>query len=73
APEEAARILHTLRGSIGTFGGHRLVESSLKAEQAVAAGELTALAPLVQQVERDLTAVLAELEAWAQRVGSTID
>lgn len=43
---EAGKLLHSLRGSIGTLGAKRLVASSLKVEQAVAERQLDQIPPV---------------------------
>jgi signal transduction histidine kinase/DNA-binding response OmpR family regulator len=53
---------HSLKGSSGIFGAHRLVELCASIEERSRAGILNDVATLVEQVAVEFTAVRAELE-----------
>ncbi|MET3131702.1 PAS domain S-box-containing protein [Oxalobacteraceae bacterium GrIS 1.11] len=68
---DAARLLHTMRGSIGSLGAQRFaaaalaLETALRVEPGAPAGALFALA------EGELLATLAAARAWLARQGET--
>ncbi|WP_332879399.1 CHASE domain-containing protein [Massilia sp. S19_KUP03_FR1] len=64
----AARSLHTLRGTVGTFGARRFVAAARVLEQALqgAAGPAL-LDDLLAAVRVELVATLAAASAWRQR------
>jgi HPt (histidine-containing phosphotransfer) domain-containing protein len=64
---EAGKLLHSLRGSIGTLGAKRLVASSLKVEQAVAERQLDQIPPLFAALEAEYVLVLQSANEWLQR------
>ena len=62
---EAGKILHGLRGSIGTLGAKRLVNASLALEQALTAGQPEAqLSGLFAALENEYSLVMQQAEAW---------
>lgn len=65
----AGKILHGVRGSVGTLGAKRLVAASLDLEQALSAADTQApaLPALFATLEREYTAVLDEARAWLAR------
>lgn len=65
--QEAGKIFHSLRGSIGTLGAKRLVTASLKLEHAIAEQSSDAIPALFAAVESEYQLVLHEADAWLQR------
>jgi HPt (histidine-containing phosphotransfer) domain-containing protein len=64
-PADAGKILHSLRGSIGTLGAKRLVTASLALEQALAGGQQPAqLSGLFATLENEYSLVLQQAQAW---------
>ena len=64
--EDLARLLHTLRGSVGMLGAKAFGESSLKLEMALGDNsEQKDIDALFDQVEYDLTQTLNAARAWA--------
>jgi HPt (histidine-containing phosphotransfer) domain-containing protein len=64
---EAGKLLHSLRGSIGTLGAKRLVASSLKVEQAIADRQLDQIPGLFAALEAEYKLVLQSADEWLQR------
>ncbi|GJI87508.1 MULTISPECIES: Hpt domain-containing protein [Duganella] len=64
---EAGKLLHSLRGSIGTLGAKRLVASSLKVEQAIAERQLDQIPALFAALEAEYMLVLRSANEWLQR------
>ena len=64
---EAGKLLHSLRGSIGTLGAKRLVASSLKVEQAIAERQLDQIPGLFAALEAEYVLVLRSANEWLQR------
>ncbi len=64
---EAGKLLHSLRGSIGTLGAKRLVASSLKVEQAIAERQLDHIPGLFAALEAEYVLVLRSANEWLQR------
>ncbi len=64
ANEDAARTLHTLRGSSGTLGAKRLVETALVAEKSMP--QVTAETTLANftKVREDLEALIQAAQDW---------
>ncbi|WP_332852355.1 Hpt domain-containing protein [Duganella sp. S19_KUP01_CR8] len=63
---DAGKILHSLRGSIGTLGAKRLVTASLKLEQAIAGRLLDQVPALLQELESEYQLVLQAADGWLQ-------
>ena len=63
-PEEAGKIFHSLRGSVGTLGAKRLVSSSLLLEQALVEQRSTDIPSLFAALEAEYQLVLQHAEAW---------
>lgn len=63
---DAGKILHSLRGSIGTLGAKRLVVSSLKLEQAIAARLLEQVPALLLDLQSEYQLVLQSADGWLQ-------
>jgi chemotaxis protein histidine kinase CheA len=66
--DEAGKIFHSLRGSIGTLGAKRLVNASLELEKAIAEQRTDAIAGLFAAVESEYRLVLRDADAWLQRI-----
>ena len=64
---EAARLLHGLRGAVGTLGARRLIQATVDAESAITDELDVELAPLFAAVRTALEQTLAEAEAWLER------
>ena len=64
APEQAARVLHEMRGSTGNLGCKQLIAMSMDFEDAVHAGRSAELPALAAAVGRELDAVLEHASAW---------
>lgn len=65
---DAGKILHSLRGSVGTLGAKRLVSASLKVEQAIAENDVAVIPPLFAALESEYQLVLRHADEWlAQR------
>ncbi|WP_020405977.1 Hpt domain-containing protein [Hahella ganghwensis] len=68
--KEAARILHTLRGSCGTVGAKKLVDSSFRAEKSMPeVPEETTLAN-ISEVKKDLDKMLQLASVWLNSIES---
>jgi PAS domain S-box-containing protein len=61
--EEAARVLHGMRGGIGSLGAKRFAAASLRLEQAIKAGDAGAVA-MFAAVQADLAAAMDAARAW---------
>ena len=64
---EAGKLLHSLRGSIGTLGAKRLVGASLKVEQAIAERRLDQIPGLFAALEAEYVLVLQSANERLQR------
>lgn len=64
---DAAKIFHSVRGSIGTLGAKRLVHASLTLEQAIAAQNTAVIPSLFAVLEAEYRLVLRDAAAWLQR------
>ncbi|MYM22117.1 Hpt domain-containing protein [Duganella sp. FT135W] len=65
--QEAGKIFHSLRGSIGTLGARRLVQSSLELEKAIVEQHIDAIPALFTALESEYQLVLRDADAWLQR------
>ncbi|MGK5026834.1 response regulator [Janthinobacterium sp. RB2R34] len=65
---EVARILHALRGSVGTLGTKRLIRASLATEQAIDEGRHDEVPALLAQTMLELEQVLAAAADWLGRL-----
>jgi HPt (histidine-containing phosphotransfer) domain-containing protein len=66
-PEDAARILHGLRGAIGVLGAKRLIRATLDAEHAITEQRRDEWPAHVAEVRTVLADTLREAEAWLER------
>lgn len=64
---DAGRILHGLRGSVGSLGAKRLVQASLRLEQALAVATVDQLPALYTTLEQEYRLVLAQAHEWLQQ------
>lgn len=65
--QDAGKIFHSLRGSVGTLGAKRLVSSSLLLEQALAEHRNADLPSLFAALESEYQLVLQYAEDWLLR------
>ncbi|MFZ6648163.1 response regulator [Undibacterium sp. TJN25] len=68
---EAARRLHSMRGSIGTLGTKRFVVAALELEQAIVQQRENDLPALMAEVENTFCAVVASARSWLERRGDS--
>jgi hypothetical protein len=62
--DEAGKIFHSLRGSVGTLGAKRLVSASLLLEQALAEQRSLDIPALFAALEAEYQLVLEYAKAW---------
>jgi two-component system, sensor histidine kinase and response regulator len=67
---DAARSLHTLRGSIGSIGARRFAEAAARLEAAIRGDHAGPLAALWAEVEGELCATLEAASRWLERQNS---
>ena len=65
---DVARILHGLRGSVGTLGTKRLIRASFATEQAIDEGRHDEVPALLAQTALELEQVLAAAADWLSRL-----
>ncbi|MES2258949.1 MAG: response regulator [Pseudomonadota bacterium] len=65
--EDAARVLHSLRGAIGVLGAKRLISATLAAETAISEQRLSELPELFAQVRSVLDETLHMARAWLEQ------
>ncbi|WP_254926546.1 response regulator [Janthinobacterium sp. PC23-8] len=65
---DVARILHGLRGSVGTLGTKRLIRASFATEQAIDEGRQEDVPALLAQTVRELEQVLAAAAHWLSQL-----
>ncbi|HEY0845262.1 MAG TPA: CHASE domain-containing protein [Noviherbaspirillum sp.] len=64
--EEAARILHTMRGSIGSFGAKRFADAALSLETAIRERDATQVDALFPVAIGELEAATAVVSQWLE-------
>ena len=64
---DAGRVLHALRGSVGTLGAKRMVAAALAVEQAIVDQRAEQIAPLFANLQQEYQAVLDHAAAWLQQ------
>ncbi|MES2324764.1 MAG: CHASE domain-containing protein [Pseudomonadota bacterium] len=70
--EEAGRVLHGLRGSIGSLGAQRFADACMALEHGLHAGaDAQALDALLLPVRSEMEATLAAAAAWLAQTGET--
>ncbi|MFZ6653996.1 response regulator [Undibacterium sp. TJN19] len=67
---QAARTLHTLRGSIGTLGAKNFAETALELEMAISGQDSQAILPLFALAETRLTQTVSTVQHWLQEQAS---
>jgi protein-histidine pros-kinase len=69
---EAARVAHTLRGSVSHFGAHAAFELARRVEIAARTGTLTSGSDVTRRLEAEIVRLIADLKDWteAARTGS---
>ena len=65
---DVARILHGVRGSVGTLGTKRLIRAAFATEEAVDAGRFDAVPALLADVGEELEQALAAAREWLARL-----
>nr|WP_314624943.1 response regulator [uncultured Janthinobacterium sp.] len=65
---DVARILHGLRGSVGTLGTKRLIRAAFATEEAIDAGRFDAVPALLERVGDELEQALAAATEWLSRL-----
>ncbi len=66
--EEAARVLHTMRGSLGTLGAIEFIEMSRTLESAIKQNETQEVDVLFLKIKEVLDQTLAEAQQWLDRL-----
>ena len=66
-PQDAGRVLHSLRGAVGVLGAKRLIQATLDAESAIHEGRADQLEAQLAIVRRVLEQTLAEARAWLEQ------
>jgi len=69
--EDAARVFHTMRGSMGTLGATAFVEASRQIESAIIAKQQDEVERLFVQVEEILDITLDQARAWLNQQEET--
>ncbi|WP_258001019.1 response regulator [Janthinobacterium sp. ROICE36] len=65
---DVARILHGVRGSVGTLGTKRLIRAAFATEEAIDAGRLDEVPALLAQTAQELEQVLIAAREWLARL-----
>ena len=65
---DVGRILHSLRGSVGTLGTKRLIRTAFATEEAIDAGRLEEVPALLAATEHELQQALAAAREWLARL-----
>lgn len=65
--EDAARILHTMRGSVGTLGAKVFAALTLEIETSIKAGQAHKVEPLIQQAELALEKTTVQAQQWLEK------
>ncbi|GGY11259.1 PAS domain-containing protein [Paludibacterium paludis] len=63
--DDAARLMHALRGELGSLGAERLARTTLEAEHALRAGDAVPAAEHLDRVGDDLAQALDALRRWS--------
>jgi PAS domain S-box-containing protein len=64
--DDAARLLHTLRGSVGSFGAKTFAELTLSAENAIRGAQQQESISLIGAVEEELQKTVSAARSWLQ-------
>lgn len=62
--QEAGRLFHSLRGSVGSLGAGQVAATLLLIEQAIRESEWDKVDPLLLQVEQELTQTYTVAQVW---------
>ncbi|NHQ89226.1 response regulator [Janthinobacterium lividum] len=65
---DVARILHSVRGSVGTLGTKRLIRAAFATEEAIDAGRLDEVPALLAHTAQELEQALAAAADWLSRL-----
>ena len=65
---DVARILHSVRGSVGTLGTKRLIRAAFATEEAIDAGRLDEVPGLLAHTAQELELALAAAADWLSRL-----
>ena len=65
-PLDVARIVHTLRGGMGTLGAVSLPELTLRLEDAIKQGELAQAEQMLSQLEEEFGLLLEAFARWLE-------
>ncbi|HSY26771.1 MAG TPA: response regulator, partial [Burkholderiaceae bacterium] len=63
-PDAATRLLHSLRGEVGTLGAERFADAALAAEEAIVDGSIERVALLLDTAVQELEIALAAASEW---------
>ena len=66
--EDIGRILHSLRGSVGTLGTKRLIRAAMATEEAINAGNADAVPALLATTGEELAQALDAAREWLARL-----
>ncbi|MBJ7309602.1 response regulator [Rugamonas sp. CCM 8940] len=66
-PQDAGRLLHSLRGAVGVLGAKRLIQATLDAESAIHEGRADQLEAQLVNVRRVLEQTLDEARVWLEQ------
>lgn len=64
--DDAARLLHTLRGSVGSLGAKTFAELTLSAENAIRGAQQQESSALINAVEEELQKTVSAARSWLQ-------
>lgn len=67
--EDSARLLHTMRGTVGTLGATRFAEAALALETAIRGQKVLLVADLFKAAERELNDTVAAASALLRQEG----
>ncbi len=62
--EQAARTLHTMRGSIGTLGARDFAAAALTLENAISQQDQQRVPGLISQADQQLSLTISSVQAW---------
>lgn len=62
--QEAGRLFHSLRGSVGSLGAEQVAATLLLIEQAIRESDWDKVDPLLLQVEQELTQTYTVAQVW---------
>lgn len=65
--DEAGKIFHGLRGSVGSLGARRLITAALALEQAMVDGATAAIPARLDAAQAEYTLVLEHAAAWLRQ------